>query len=145
MESAAMCAHGAAFMLQERFRELSDAFKICVCGACGLLSDDICMEINYAYCRGCLSNTNIRSVMVPFTFLVMSLELMSTGVSTHFHTKDDKESMHAAEYLPSWKVKGEEDEDEDEDEDEEEDDGQMRDIEEEEEEEEEQEDDFMRD
>jgi hypothetical protein len=114
MESAAMCAHGAAYMLQERFRELSDAFEICVCGACGLLSDDICMEINYAYCRGCHSNTSIRSVMVPFTFLVMSLELMSTGISTHFHTKDDKESMHNADHFPSWKLKGEEEDDEEE-------------------------------
>ena len=90
MESAAMSAHGAAFMLQERFRELSDAFEICVCATCGLLSDDICSEINYACCRGCHSNTSVRSVMVPFTFLVMSLELLSTGISTHFQLKNEQ-------------------------------------------------------
>jgi DNA-directed RNA polymerase beta subunit len=94
MESAAMSAHGAAFMLQERFRELSDAFEICVCGTCGLLSDDICSEINYAFCRGCHSDTSVRSVMVPFTFLVMSLELLSTGISTHFHLKDEEGLIH---------------------------------------------------
>lgn len=93
MESAAMSAHGAAYMLQERFRELSDAFEICVCGTCGLLSDDICPEINYAFCRGCHSSTSVRSVMVPFTFLVMSLELLSTGISTHFHLKDENGTL----------------------------------------------------
>jgi DNA-directed RNA polymerase beta subunit len=72
-----MCAHGTVYMLQERFRELSDVFEICVCGKCGLLSDDIWTAINYAYCRGCHSSTSVRCVMVPFTFLVMSLELLS--------------------------------------------------------------------
>jgi DNA-directed RNA polymerase beta subunit len=88
MESSALAAHGSSRVLQERFRELSDSFEIFVCAECQLICDDVCDEIDYFFCRQCQSNSRIRSVLVPFTFLVMSLELMSTGIHVKFDITD---------------------------------------------------------
>jgi DNA-directed RNA polymerase beta subunit len=87
MESSALAAHGSSHVLQERFRELSDVFEIYVCASCQLMCDDVCLDIEYQYCRHCQSNSSVRSVLVPFTFLVLTLELMSTGIVTNFHVK----------------------------------------------------------
>ncbi len=90
MESNALAAHGTSVTLQERFREMSDSFDIYVCGNCQLMCDDVCVEIDYQYCRHCQSNTSIRSVKVPFTFLLLTLELMATGIVTKFHIQQDE-------------------------------------------------------
>ena len=82
MESSALAAHGSSRVLQERFRELSDAFEIYTCVTCQLLCDDVCVEIDYAFCRRCQSSESVRSVLVPFTFLVLMTELVSTGIVT---------------------------------------------------------------
>jgi DNA-directed RNA polymerase beta subunit len=85
MESSALAAHGSSRVLQERFRELSDSFEIYVCAICHMLCDDVCKEVGYQFCRRCQSDTSVRSVLVPFTFLVLTMELMSTGIVTKFH------------------------------------------------------------
>ena len=85
MESSALAAHGSSRVLQERFRELSDAFEIYTCTTCQLLCDDVCTDVNYAFCRRCQSNESVRSVLVPFTFLVLMTELLSTGIVTKLH------------------------------------------------------------
>ena len=82
MESAALAAHGGAYALRERFREMSDMFEIYVCSACQLTCDDVCPDINYHYCRRCRSTETVRAVRVPFTFLVLTLELFATGIVT---------------------------------------------------------------
>ena len=87
MESSALAAHGSSRVLQERFRELSDAFEIYTCGTCQLLCDDVCVEIDYAFCRRCQSSESVRSVLVPFTFLVLMTELVSTGIVTKLHVE----------------------------------------------------------
>jgi len=84
MESSALAAHGSSRVLQERFRELSDSFEIFVCTTCHLMCDDVCREVGYEFCRRCQSDTTVRSVLVPFTFLILTLELLSTGVVTKF-------------------------------------------------------------
>ena len=85
MESSALAAHGSSRVLQERFRELSDAFEIYVCSTCHLICDETCRDVGYTFCRRCQSDTSVRSVLVPFTFLVLTLELLSTGIVTRFH------------------------------------------------------------
>ena len=85
MESSALAAHGASRVLQERFREMSDAFEIYVCTECGFVCDDVCVDVDYAYCRRCHTETTIRSVLVPFTFVVLIMELLSTGIVTRLH------------------------------------------------------------
>ena len=87
MESSALAAHGSSRVLQERFRELSDAFEIYVCSTCHLVCDEVCRAIGYTFCRRCQSDTSVRSVLVPFTFLVLTLELLSTGIVTRFHVE----------------------------------------------------------
>jgi DNA-directed RNA polymerase beta subunit len=89
MESSALAAHGSSHVLQERFRELSDSFEIFVCSTCKLLCDDVCKEIGYHFCRQCQQNNTIRSVLVPFTFLVLTLELLSTGIQVQFDIADE--------------------------------------------------------
>jgi DNA-directed RNA polymerase II subunit RPB2 len=84
MESSALAAHGSSRVLQERFRELSDSFEIYVCATCQSMCDDVCRDIGYHFCRRCQSDTSVRSVLVPFTFLVLTLELLSTGIVTKF-------------------------------------------------------------
>lgn len=84
MESNALAAHGSSRVLQERFRELSDAFEIYVCSTCHTMCDDVCRAVDYQFCRRCRSDENIHSVLVPFTFLVMTLELLATGIVTQF-------------------------------------------------------------
>ena len=84
MESSALAAHGSSRVLQERFRELSDSFEIYVCSACQSMCDDVCRDIEYHFCRRCQSDVSVRSVLVPFTFLVLTLELLSTGIVTKF-------------------------------------------------------------
>jgi len=85
MESSALAAHGSSRVLQERFRELSDSFEIYVCTLCNLMCDDVCKDAGYQFCRRCQSETSVRSVLVPFTFLVLTMELMATGIVTKFH------------------------------------------------------------
>jgi DNA-directed RNA polymerase beta subunit len=84
MESSALAAHGSSRVLQERFRELSDSFEIYVCSDCQSTCDDVCREVEYHFCRRCQSDVSVRSVLVPFTFLVLTLELLSTGIVTKF-------------------------------------------------------------
>jgi DNA-directed RNA polymerase II subunit RPB2 len=84
MESSALAAHGSSRVLQERFRELSDSFEIYVCSSCQSMCDDVCRDIDYHFCRRCQSDVSVRSVLVPFTFLVLTLELLSTGIVTKF-------------------------------------------------------------
>lgn len=88
MESSALAAHGSSYVLQERFRELSDSFEIFVCATCKLICDDVCKEIEYHFCRQCQQTNSIRSVLVPFTFLVLTLELLSTGIQVQFDVDD---------------------------------------------------------
>lgn len=85
MESSALAAHGSSRVLQERFRELSDSFEIYVCCTCSMVCDDVCIEVEYHFCRRCQSDTTVRSVLVPFTFLVLTMELMATGIAIKFH------------------------------------------------------------
>jgi DNA-directed RNA polymerase II subunit RPB2 len=79
MEAAATGSHGAAHILQARFKQWSDAFRLHVCARCKLPADGN-EEINYAWCRLCRSRQKVRIVSVPFTFLLTMTELMAMGI-----------------------------------------------------------------
>ena len=89
MESTAMAAHGVSHIHQTRFRELSDAFEVFVCNMCHLMVDDVNMLLDYQYCTRCDRGDTVRSVLMPFTFLVLMLELVSTGISMKLFIEDD--------------------------------------------------------
>jgi DNA-directed RNA polymerase beta subunit len=84
MESNALAAHGCSKVLQERFRELSDAFEVSICERCGTLVDEANGEVQYYFCRTCQDTNSSLLVQLPFTFLVMILELLSMGIVVRF-------------------------------------------------------------
>jgi DNA-directed RNA polymerase subunit B len=86
MESSALAAHGCSRVLQERFREHSDAFNVCICNTCGTIVDDVNTGIGYQFCHICYDSQSIQCVKMPFTFLILILELLSTGISVKFKT-----------------------------------------------------------
>jgi DNA-directed RNA polymerase beta subunit len=88
MEGCALAAHGCSRILQERVRELSDAFDMYICTTCGLPMDDANEDIGYAFCRGCQSHDGARHVLIPFTFLILLHELLCMGISVKFTLRD---------------------------------------------------------
>ena len=90
MEGAALAAHGAAHIHQTRFRELSDSFEVFVCKKCCLMVDDVNLSMDYMFCIRCDMDTEVRSVLMPFTFMVLTLELLSTGVIMKFIIDDEQ-------------------------------------------------------
>jgi DNA-directed RNA polymerase beta subunit len=88
MESNALAAHGCSKVLQERFRELSDAFEVYLCERCGTLVDEANGEVCYYFCRTCQDTQSSLLVQIPFTFLVMILELLSMGIVVRFDVEE---------------------------------------------------------
>jgi DNA-directed RNA polymerase beta subunit len=88
MESSALAAHGCSRVLQERFREHSDSFDVSICNTCGNIADDVNTTVGYQFCHICQDGQNITSVKMPFTFMILILELLSTGISVQFKTDD---------------------------------------------------------
>jgi DNA-directed RNA polymerase beta subunit len=99
MESAGLASHGVATTLQQRFREFSDVFIVHVCKKCHLLCDDCNTKIQFYYCRRCRTNETVRAIEIPFTLLICSLELLSTGVTITFKTTDDDEENNGGQVL----------------------------------------------
>lgn len=94
MESSALVAHGSAHTLQERLRELSDVFDVYICRDCGIMSDYVSNEMDFAYCGICNSTDSVRMVRVPFTFLILVLELLATGISMKFTLRDTVNNVY---------------------------------------------------
>jgi DNA-directed RNA polymerase II subunit RPB2 len=84
MESSALAAHGCSRVLQERFREHSDSFDVFICSSCGCIADDVNENIQHKFCHICQDGQYIQSVKMPFTFLILVLELLSTGITVRF-------------------------------------------------------------
>ena len=112
MEVSAISAHGASTNLQHRsctnghgdrqrarphayvlpgcrFREFSDAFDVYICKACSYFVDEANPTIDFFFCSRCQSREGVRQVKLPFTFLVLMLELMGTGVLVKLDIEDD--------------------------------------------------------
>jgi DNA-directed RNA polymerase beta subunit len=90
MESAALGGHGASKIHQSRFRDFSDKFDVFICKTCKLLVDDANESLKYAFCRRCQASEPVRKVVIPFTLLIVSLELLSTGIAVLFELEDDE-------------------------------------------------------
>ena len=89
MEVSAAASSGASINLQDRFLKFSDAFDVFICKRCSTLVDLANPNVDFFYCTNCETDSTVRSVCLPFTFLVLMLELQATHVSIKLELKDD--------------------------------------------------------
>ncbi len=92
MEAIALCAHGASEITQQRYCDLSDKYYVYACKKCMLHVDDIGADINFSWCRNCLSEVNVRKVKLTFNSLSLLYYLNCLGIS-HFLEIDDVDEI----------------------------------------------------
>ncbi|OWB84592.1 hypothetical protein B5S33_g3241 [[Candida] boidinii] len=86
MERDCMIAHGAAGFLKERLMDASDAFRVHICGICGLMSVIANLKKNQFECKSCKNKTNIYQIHIPYAAKLLFQELMAMNISPRLYT-----------------------------------------------------------
>lgn len=99
MEKETMIAHGAAQLGVERTCDVSDAFKIPVCGGCGKLFAAHREKTNYVsyYCPICDSRDNIRIETIPWVLKQFFAYMLPMGIDTTLMYHDNPNNNNNAE------------------------------------------------
>lgn len=87
MERDCMIAHGAAGFLKERLMDSSDAFRVHVCGICGLMSVIANLKKGQFECKSCKNKTNIYQIHIPYAAKLLFQELMAMNITPRLYTQ----------------------------------------------------------
>lgn len=87
MERDCMIAHGAAGFLKERLMDSSDAFRVHVCGICGLMSVIANLKKGQFECKSCKNKTNIYQIHIPYAAKLLFQELMAMNITPRLYTE----------------------------------------------------------
>ena len=86
MERDCMIAHGAASFLKERLMEASDAFRVHICGICGLMTVIAKLNHNQFECKGCDNKIDIYQIHIPYAAKLLFQELMAMNITPRLYT-----------------------------------------------------------
>jgi DNA-directed RNA polymerase beta subunit len=78
MEKDVFVAHGASAVLKDRLFEQSDAFKMPVCGQCGLIAES---SSKRNYCRNCETGEHVVETYVPYAFKLVLQEMYAMNIA----------------------------------------------------------------
>lgn len=85
MERDCMISHGAARFLKERLFDVSDQYRVHVCGICGLICQADLSEQKFE-CLNCNDTTKIAQIKIPYAAKLLFQELMAMQIAPRLRT-----------------------------------------------------------
>ena len=85
MERDCMISHGAARFLKEKLYDTSDAYRVHVCGMCGLFCAAN-LKTGTFNCKGCQNSTKIHCIDIPYACKLLFQELQGMMIAPRLMT-----------------------------------------------------------
>ena len=85
MERDCMISHGAARFLKERLLDVSDLYRVHICGICGLICEANLAEQSFM-CKNCVNSSNISQIRIPYAAKLLFQELMAMQLAPRLRT-----------------------------------------------------------